>query len=79
MYSEACGASDLASTAVLKQGRLQQERSPRGTKGEAEAASTALELQLPSLAAGSTGAFSPGTVCPVSSVMALDPMPGNPW
>lgn len=79
MYSEACGASDPASTAVLKQDGLQQERSPRGTEGE-QRQKHSTGAAAPSLAAGSTGAFSPGTVCPVSSVMALDPMPRcAPW
>lgn len=80
MYSEACGASDLAIHFCPN-----ARQAPRGDvsnealKGEAEAGMH-MHASCSSLACdtGSSGALSPRTVSPISSVMALNPMPESP-
>lgn len=66
------------STSVLTQGGLQEEMSNEALKGEAEA-SMHMHASCSSVAcdARSNDALSPGTVCPISSVMARNPMPGK--
>lgn len=66
------------STSVLMQGGLQEEMSNEALKGEAEA-SMHMHASCSSVAcdARSNDALSPGTVCPISSVMARNPMSGK--